>query len=67
MSLPLFGNKDLTQFGSMPKEWLSAQRSGREQEMAGTILYMASQAGGYIDGSDLVVDGGRLSTMPATG
>ncbi|KAI9883889.1 MAG: transcriptional repressor general negative regulator of transcription subunit 4 [Watsoniomyces obsoletus] len=65
MSAPLLGDKDMTVFGSMPKEWLSSQRAGSELDMAGTILYMASRAGGYIDGSDLLVDGGRLSTVPA--
>jgi NAD(P)-dependent dehydrogenase (short-subunit alcohol dehydrogenase family) len=42
-------------------------RMGTAQEMAGQILYLASPAGAYLNGNVIVVDGGRLTTMPTTG
>lgn len=37
------------------------KRFGTQDELKGTIAYLASPAGGYISGSTLVVDGGMLS------
>ena len=34
--------------------------------MAGIILYMVSKAGAYVNGSVILVDGGKLATVPAT-
>jgi NAD(P)-dependent dehydrogenase (short-subunit alcohol dehydrogenase family) len=33
--------------------------------MAGTALYLASRAGGYTTGQDIVVDGGYTAVNPA--
>jgi len=52
--------------GVMPKALVPAQRIGAEEEMAGTILYLASKAGGYCNGSVFLVDGGVLSIHPST-
>ena len=43
-----------------------AERTGSEQDFAGTVLFMASRAGAYLNGETLISDGGRLSTLPAT-
>ena len=40
-------------------------RTGSEEDFAGTILYLASRAGAYLNGETLVTDGGRLSQLPA--
>lgn len=46
--------------GVMPRELVPQQRMGNVQEMAGTILYLASKAGGYCNGNVMLIDGGFL-------
>jgi hypothetical protein len=38
---------------------IPAGRVGNEEDVAGAVLYMASRAGAYLNGSVIVVDGGR--------
>ncbi|KAI1139285.1 NAD(P)-binding protein [Hypoxylon sp. FL0543] len=49
-----------------PKNVVPEQRFGDEEDIAGTILYLVSKAGAYINGNVLVTDGGRLSVLPAS-
>jgi NAD(P)-dependent dehydrogenase (short-subunit alcohol dehydrogenase family) len=42
------------------KDQVPLERMGDEADMAGYILYLASRAGGYLNGSINVLDGGRL-------
>lgn len=42
-------------FKSMP-----AKRIGRTQDIAGVIIYLCSEAGAYVDGQNIAVDGGRI-------
>ena len=37
---------------------IPAKRSGRDEDMAGAAIFLASQAGDYVVGGTLVVDGG---------
>ncbi|KAL3496294.1 short-chain dehydrogenase [Aspergillus germanicus] len=48
------------------QRFIPAKRFGSDEEMAGAILYLASRAGSYSNGSILVSDGGRLSVMTGT-
>jgi len=41
-----------------------AKRAGTGEEVAGTVVYLASQAGGYTTGQEIIVDGGYLSVNP---
>jgi NAD(P)-dependent dehydrogenase (short-subunit alcohol dehydrogenase family) len=42
-------------FAKMP-----AKRIGRMEDIAGTVLWLCSQAGSYVDGRSICVDGGRV-------
>ncbi|KAK5071250.1 hypothetical protein LTR64_007754 [Lithohypha guttulata] len=42
-----------------------AERTGSEQDLAGVILFLASQAGAYLNGETMITDGGRLSVLPS--
>ncbi|PLB49836.1 NAD(P)-binding protein [Aspergillus steynii IBT 23096] len=37
-----------------------ARRAGEDGDIAGTVLYLVSRAGAYVDGISLCVDGGRI-------
>jgi len=41
------------------------RRVGTEEDMAGTILFLASRAGAYVNGAVWLVDGGRIGTVPS--
>jgi NAD(P)-dependent dehydrogenase (short-subunit alcohol dehydrogenase family) len=46
--------------------FIPAERVGNEEDIAGAILFLASKAGAYLNGSVVVVDGGRLGTLTST-
>lgn len=48
---------------SYPSAASSLPVAGTDDEIAGTTLYLASKAGGYVNGHVLVVDGGRLGYL----
>jgi len=50
----------------MAKEDSPAERTGSEEDFAGTVLFMASRAGAYLNGETLLTDGGRASQLPGT-
>ena len=52
--------------GTLEQAIVPAERPGKEEDIAGAILYLASHAGAYLNGSVVVVDGGRLSTLVST-
>lgn len=41
-------------------------RPGNAEDMAGCILWLASKAGAWLDGTVVVTDGGKLSVVPST-
>lgn len=52
--------------GKVDKNQIPTQRVGNEEDMAGTILYLASKAGSYCNGNIVVTDGGRMSIVPGS-
>jgi len=47
-------------------EFIPARRFGTEDEVAGSILYLAGKAGAYCNGAIFSFDGGRLAVIPST-
>ncbi|PYH95692.1 NAD(P)-binding protein [Aspergillus ellipticus CBS 707.79] len=68
MTAPTLLNPDLLggSADTLPKEMVPLERPGNEDDMMGTVLYLASRAGGYTNGAVIVVDGGRLGRFPST-
>ena len=72
MSAPLFApfkiskEKAIDEEGAFARSYQPAERAGKADDMAGTVLYMASRAGSFVNGSVMLVDGGKIATMPAT-
>ncbi|KAF8742630.1 hypothetical protein AX14_003261 [Amanita brunnescens Koide BX004] len=42
-----------------------AKRPGSIEEMAGTAVYLASRAGGYLNGQEIIIDGGYIAVNPS--
>ncbi|KAI1814895.1 short chain dehydrogenase [Poronia punctata] len=61
MSAPI-----LERAGPIKKNQVPLERVGDVQDMSGAILYLASRAGAYCNGTVVVTDGGRLTTFPST-
>ena len=49
-----------------PVDQIPAGSVGKFEDMAGMILGLVGRSGAYINGNVQVLDGGRLSVMPAT-
>jgi len=49
-----------------PVDQIPMQRPGKAKDMAGAILWLAGEGGGYTNGCVLVTDGGRLSVLPGS-
>ncbi|KDR82686.1 hypothetical protein GALMADRAFT_238175 [Galerina marginata CBS 339.88] len=43
-----------------------SKRAGTGQEMAGTVVYLVSRAGGYVHGQEIIIDGGYTAVNPST-
>lgn len=52
--------------GGLNKDMVPLARAGDQSDMSGVMLYLASRAGAYCNGSVIVSDGGRLGNFPST-
>ncbi|KAK0659428.1 hypothetical protein QBC41DRAFT_262423 [Cercophora samala] len=59
----LIGNRDPGTESTDDPRFIPARKFGGDEEMAGTVLYLASRAGSFCNGMVLVNDGGRLAVM----
>ncbi|PFH53910.1 hypothetical protein AMATHDRAFT_136133 [Amanita thiersii Skay4041] len=53
---------DIVAKGLLP---VPARRAGSVEEMAGTAVYLASKAGGYVNGQEIAIDGGFMAVNPS--
>jgi len=51
-------NRAARDHGDEIAQRIPSQRIGRDEDMAGAAIYLASRAGDYVVGTTLVVDGG---------
>lgn len=61
----LIGTRDPSTEAFEDPRFIPARKFGGDDEMAGTVLYLASKAGSFCNGMILVNDGGKLGTMPS--
>lgn len=61
----LIGDRDPSKEPFEDPRFIPARKFGGDEEMGGTVLYLASRAGSFCNGLILVNDGGRLGVMPA--
>ena len=52
--------------GGLSAELAPLERTGTEEDMAGTALFLCSKAGAYLSGNVVVTDGGRLGQLPSS-
>ena len=51
-------------FSHLKKTCLIIYACDSDQELAGTVVYLASRAGGYAHGQEIVIDGGYTAVNP---
>ncbi|KAH8881753.1 short chain dehydrogenase [Thozetella sp. PMI_491] len=61
MAAGLIAGRDPSTEGADHDLFIPSRRFGTEEEMGGTVLYLASRAGSFCNGLVLVNDGGRLA------
>lgn len=55
-----------TEEGAYPREFVPATRIGGDRDIGGLIVWLCSGAGGYMNGSVIMADGGALSIRPSS-
>lgn len=65
MTYDTITGQEATDSVGMPVVPVPARRAGTAAEMAGTAVYLASPAAAYMNGQELVIDGGYLAVNPS--
>lgn len=58
--------KAYTEEGAFSRAYQPAERAGSVEDITGITLYMTGRAGAFLNGSVILLDGGKLASMPAT-
>lgn len=53
--------------GAFDKSFIPAERTGDDEDMAGTILYLASRAGAYLNGNILLIVSANIQIISFSG
>lgn len=59
-------DKDLTEEGVFSRSFIPMERAKSKEDIAGALLYLASRAGAYMNGSIMLVGCGKIAILPAT-
>ncbi|KAL2128584.1 hypothetical protein VTI74DRAFT_8997 [Chaetomium olivicolor] len=59
----MIGDRDPSKEDYDHPKFIPSRRFGGDEEMAGTLLYLAGRPGAYCNGTVLVMDGGRSAVM----
>ncbi|KAK2589932.1 hypothetical protein QQS21_012385 [Conoideocrella luteorostrata] len=59
-------DKNPREEGALASQMVPLERIGTEEDFAGVVLFLSSKAGGYITGTIIVTDGGRITTFPSS-
>lgn len=63
---PMYPEAELPEsVAAASRDRVPAHRFGRAAEVAEVVAFLASDAAGYVNGQDLIVDGGLVSSIPA--
>ncbi|KAK0624424.1 hypothetical protein B0T14DRAFT_196076 [Immersiella caudata] len=62
----MIGSRKPDEEGPEDPRFIPVRRFGGDQDMAGTVLYLAGHAGGFCNGTILLMDGGRAAVMPTS-
>ncbi|KAJ8593827.1 short-chain dehydrogenase [Rhizopogon salebrosus TDB-379] len=65
MTHDIISGQAATDAVGMPVVSVPAKRPGTAAEMAGTAVYLASPAAAYMNGQELIIDGGYLAVNPS--
>lgn len=66
MTDQLIAGRDLGTEPVTDSQFIPVRRFGGEEEMGGTVLYLASRAGSFNNGLVLLNDGGRAAVTKTT-
>ena len=66
LAMGIIGSLEKGPTGEVDRSVVPEGRTGKEEDIAGAVLWMAGRAGGYLNGSVVVVDGGRLGMLAST-
>lgn len=66
LSVGMRGDRNPEEEGPDHHLFIPSQKFGGPEEMAGSLLYLASRAGSFTNGNVILFDGGRGAVIPAS-